>query len=249
MTPKVPFSALEAFGMFLLAALGMLLFGGMAMAATQSNLVGSGVGYVFLAAVPCLWVRREGGVAVLGVRGTTTKLLASGLLFGVSFLALNVLVQVLIPFHPDDAELAAIFLTAPLPILLLVIAVAAPLAEEILFRGVLMQAFAQRFGTGVGITVSALMFSLYHLSPPQLIPAFFSGLALGALATRTRSLLPGMIAHAANNLLVVSLAHPDLAFGDLVQAHVPAYLGLSALLFAGGLALVRRAPHAELAVA
>ena len=245
MTTKVPFGAAEAFGMFLLAALGMLMFGGIAVATTHSNLIGSGVGYVFLAAVPCLWVRREGGVSVLGLRATPARLVTAGLLFGVSFLALNVLVQALIPFHPDDSALEAAVLGAPLPILILVLGVAAPIAEELIFRGVLMPAFAQRFGTRIAIVVSALVFSLYHLSPPQLIPAFISGLALGALATRTRSLVPGMIAHAANNLLVLALALPRFGFGQLVEDHVLAFLGISALLFTSGLLLLRRAPRVE----
>lgn len=107
------------------------------------------------------------------------------------------------PYHPVQA------LTVAAPSgwarlgLFLIVAVTAPLWEEIFFRGVLYGALRRRFGVTAGCVGSTALFSLLH---PQLplgfLPIFFLGAFLAALYEWRRSLLPGIVLHAINNGLI-----------------------------------------------
>jgi membrane protease YdiL (CAAX protease family) len=87
---------------------------------------------------------------------------------------------------------------------------AAPICEEIIFRG-LIQGWLLRRGIvpWMAIIGTALLFAAGHLDPSNLESYFLSGLVLGCLAYRTRSLLPGMLWHGIFNLLALLalLAH------------------------------------------
>lgn len=81
----------------------------------------------------------------------------------------------------------------------LVAVVLAPIAEEIVFRGVLLPALRQRWGTGVAIAGSSAVFALMHITPVAILPIFLLALVLGYLFVRTRSLLVCIAAHALFN--------------------------------------------------
>jgi membrane protease YdiL (CAAX protease family) len=88
--------------------------------------------------------------------------------------------------------------------------IVAPVAEEILFRGVFCGAL-RPLGRPVAIGFSAVVFSLVHFSavPWQVLPALgLLGLFLGLLYERTGSLWPCIVAHLvfnAMNLLLMML--------------------------------------------
>ncbi|MBU0638168.1 MAG: CPBP family intramembrane metalloprotease [Planctomycetes bacterium] len=93
-------------------------------------------------------------------------------------------------------------------------AVVAPLAEEVFFRGVLLQAiwgYTDRAWTAVFL--SALTFGVVHLTQPQdVLPLFTMGLVLGYIRLRYRSLAVCVIIHMLFNLrtmLIATLA-PEL---------------------------------------
>jgi membrane protease YdiL (CAAX protease family) len=84
------------------------------------------------------------------------------------------------------------------PLLLVAIA-AAPLTEEIAFRGYAMSLLRRRFGPITALFIASTMFACAHLtqglSAPKLIVYELVGLGLGFIALRTGSLLPAMVAH------------------------------------------------------
>lgn len=82
-------------------------------------------------------------------------------------------------------------------------AVIAPLAEETFFRGFAFQGITKRYGYGWGIFLSALLFSLAHLSPSGLVPIFILGLMLAWLFNETKSVWPCIIVHAAYNSIAL----------------------------------------------
>jgi membrane protease YdiL (CAAX protease family) len=87
-----------------------------------------------------------------------------------------------------------------------VVAVAAPLLEEALLRGVVLGALRRRFGVWPAIAVSAVAFALLHASPWSLLPLTVLGVALGWLAVRSRSLWPAVAAHVLYNVVFVGAA-------------------------------------------
>lgn len=101
------------------------------------------------------------------------------------------------PTPPESAPAALLFFPA--------LTLFAPVCEEILFRGYIFRSYAPQ-GARAAVTASALLFAFYHLrlqGLPGLLPAAF---ALGLLRWRTGSLLPGVLAHGAQNSVPATVA-------------------------------------------
>jgi len=83
---------------------------------------------------------------------------------------------------------------------------AAPLIEEMLFRGCLQPPTVERFGPAVGIGSVAVLFGLLHLSDPwAVIPCVVIGGVAGWLRHRSAGLAAPVLFHAVNNAIAVSL--------------------------------------------
>ncbi len=80
----------------------------------------------------------------------------------------------------------------------------APVAEEVLFRGIIMRSLLRErwmeSRPWLAVLISALLFSLFHMNPVQMPGAFAMGLFTGWLCHRTGSLLPGIAVHMTNNM-------------------------------------------------
>lgn len=87
---------------------------------------------------------------------------------------------------------------------IIILLIIAPLTEEIVFRGVVLPAFADRWGVVAGVLVSALSFSAVHLQPLVMLVVFPAGIAFAVVAIRYRSLWPSVVAHSLFN--AISLA-------------------------------------------
>lgn len=89
---------------------------------------------------------------------------------------------------------------------LISMAVIAPIAEEMLFRGSIEGFFLKN---GVkplkAIGISALIFGLIHVNPAQVLFACFLGIVFGWLYYRTGSIIPGMAGHVLNNSVAAVL--------------------------------------------
>jgi hypothetical protein len=87
------------------------------------------------------------------------------------------------------------------------IAVLAPICEEIFFRGVMFGSLRRWKGVWVAATITAIVFSAAHLefSPVIFADRLIAGFVWCLVYARTGRLLPGMMAHAANNAVVIGL--------------------------------------------
>lgn len=83
--------------------------------------------------------------------------------------------------------------------------VAAPLLEEILFRGVIQKSLVARFGPIIGIIGAASIFGALHIIPQQMIYSFGVGLILGTIYYLTGSLVGAITVHFVNNGLTTLL--------------------------------------------
>lgn len=85
------------------------------------------------------------------------------------------------------------------------IVVAAPLVEELLFRGLLQNAIARYVPIWAAILLSSLIFASVHLQP-YAIPGLMSlSIAFGYLYHRTGSLRMNIALHMANNAVALAL--------------------------------------------
>lgn len=144
--------------------------------------------------------------------------------------------QILAPGRPLDRALA--FVLAGL---------AAPLIEELLFRGLIQRGLVSRYGPSRGIALSAALFGAYHLYPWQAVPAAALGILFGWVTWRSGRIGYAMGLHAGNNLLALWLAGAGPALPGLSPhapevAHLPpAALAAAAALLACGAVLFARA--------
>ena len=151
------------------------------------------------------------GAALILARGAFPKL----------FVSYDELVNRLVGANASWITLLATFLVAPI-------------AEELLFRGVVLGYARTYLKPLPAVLVSALLFGLYHGNVIQFCYAFVIGTALGALACRFDNLIPGMLMHITINVSAGFL--PDIS-----ELAVPALVGIligGACLFTGLITLI-----------
>ncbi len=83
------------------------------------------------------------------------------------------------------------------------VAVLAPLFEEIIYRGLIIKLLAPH-SKSAAVFVSALAFGLMHGNIPQAASAFATGLIYAVIALKCGSIIPTVIIHSLNNLIVNS---------------------------------------------
>lgn len=111
----------------------------------------------------------------------------------------------------------------------------APLAEEMVFRGAVLRTLLQVIPSKrhwTAIIISALLFGIAHFNIAQGVHAFAIGLLLGWMYYRTRSIVPGLVFHWANNSIAYALYNffPQMNDGQLID-----FFHGSTRLMAGGL--------------
>lgn len=126
---------------------------------------------------------------------------------------------------------------------LLAVVVVAPVAEELLFRGLLLEMLRQHIGTVAAVVISSAVFALMHLQPAVMIDAFLAGLALCYIYLLTRSIYASILLHIFNNAIAMSmqvLEYQDKTLGEIVDSS-SAYFIVYALAL---VAVVAGAMHA-----
>ena len=160
----------------------------------------------------CLFVRVVEGRPLLGRLGLTLNW-RKGMLFGfLSFLALALVVGA-----QHHSRLSRFALPAD-PAIWLNAIVSAPIAEEVLFRGLVFRVLLERLTIWSALALSALLFALIHLpywwlsaaAPPaalvlRLGSMFVYGVFFALLYHWSGSLYAPIVCHVLNNLLTSSL--------------------------------------------
>lgn len=124
--------------------------------------------------------------------------------------------------------------TTGYPILLVALALAPAIAEELVFRGLIGRGLIARWGATCGIVLTTLMFAAAHGTPAHALATIPVGLCLHLLYCMTGSLWAPIMLHALNNALAVTLlklnsgpalsANPALIFASV------GYLGVVGVL-------------------
>lgn len=134
----------------------------------------------------------------------------------------------LFPAYPELQS--AIFDGQSIIVLCITVGILAPIAEEILFRGLVFKRLQDYTGNGWAVLISGLLFGIYHENMIQFVYAGLLGFAFAMLMCRTDSLKVVITAHAAANLW--SLLGKSLV-NALAATHVMAYsilLGIFVIL-------------------
>ncbi|MEO1095178.1 MAG: type II CAAX endopeptidase family protein [Cyanobacteria bacterium J06638_28] len=94
----------------------------------------------------------------------------------------------------DPGALVVFFITA---------AIAAPLFEELLFRGFLLPSLTRYVPVWGAILLSSFIFGIAHLSLSEVLPLTVLGMVLGVVYTRSRNLVAPMLLHSAWNSITM----------------------------------------------
>lgn len=87
---------------------------------------------------------------------------------------------------------------------LFVIAISAGICEEVMFRGLMLNAY-ERLGKKKAIIFSAILFGVFHFNPQNLLGPIFLGIIFGIILLKTNSIFSAMLAHATNNAIALLL--------------------------------------------
>ena len=109
--------------------------------------------------------------------------------------------------------------------------IAAPLLEELIFRGVILDGLLRRYSPRVAIVASGLLFGAVHMNWIQFVSAGSFGLLAGWVYYRSRSLGTCVVMHAAANGIVYwvqQLARPEELLEEAMtetETSLSSYLG------------------------
>jgi membrane protease YdiL (CAAX protease family) len=103
--------------------------------------------------------------------------------------------------------------------------VVAPVMEELVFRGLLLQGLRRHWSAIPAVLITAMLFALFHANPWQFMGPLFLGLLFGWLTIRSGSLWPAILAHALNNATALTTMHVLAATADPQAAETTATLG------------------------
>jgi len=236
-----------------IAAYAALLFGMLVIGAPAQQhgiVMGLWVTEALAIALPALFVLSLAGIRpapYLGFRPLSWKqaLIAAGAALAnqpvVSFLtwaAHGALPRALVEdFDAKQRMLDSVFRAQAIP-MLITVTFAAPLGEEVFFRGYALPALRKSLGPLAAILISAALFALLHMDPVGFVGLMEIGALLAALRWWSGSIWAAILAHAVNNgvagtAFLLGWEDPDIPPPPLV-------LALGATLFIIGIGVLWR---------
>ena len=88
-------------------------------------------------------------------------------------------------------------------IMIISVSILAPITEEILFRGYMLQSLLTHFSIQVSSIISAIFFSIFHLQISVLIPFMLVGWLFSIIRIKSESIWPSIFAHASVNSISI----------------------------------------------
>lgn len=210
----------EAWSPWQLALYALLLLGAnmfwqvVVFSLTDSTFLAVAVAGLLAVVLPCFgaaWWHGQPPLATFDLRGPGI-LVAVGLVAGaLTWLPASVLASLSSRMHPPGPEYA-VFLQEHLPttpggvvVAFLAAGVVAPVAEELIFRGLLYRIARDRWGALAAAGITSLFFGVAHWEPWSLFGLVAVGLVMCGLYERSGSLLPPMLAHGTHNAISLAL--------------------------------------------
>ena len=92
-------------------------------------------------------------------------------------------------------------------LLMIAVAIVTPIAEELMFRGYILDSIRRIHGDWPAIIGSAILFGLVHINPFLVGQAFIGGVIYGWIRIRTGSLLPSITCHMMWNIMALSVTY------------------------------------------
>lgn len=179
----------------------------------------------------------------LGPAGIATILLAACVVIATSAWLQLLGARVLPDQYAEYASVAGNEIGYPLWYIVFGVCLLSPLCEEVVCRGVVLNA-ALRAGAPsvVAIIAQAALFGILHATAFQVLYAFFVGLLLGWICLKTRSTVPTILIHIVNNVVgMLMFAYPGILGTCVIVVCVLGAL-LGVVLYLRGVVSLEPAP-------
>ena len=153
----------------------------------------------------------RGRVARCSAQGFDPWIILTGLVW---IIAADVVIEPLLVLLPDVTDTVGRGFFA-----LLVTVVLAPLFEEFLCRGIILESFRAKYGVVTAWIVSSVFFAVIHGHVTSMVNALVIGSILGYICIRARSIFASAILHAFNNgiaLAAITFGFADTTFRQLM---------------------------------
>ena len=195
-----------------------------------------------------------------GGRGRIVRLSWAGfdpslLLWGVVWMiATEIVIEPLLSLLPEIPDTVGRGFFA-----LAVTVVVAPVCEEILCRGIVLESLRAKYGAVWAWVFSSVFFAVIHGHPSSMVNALIIGSILGYICIRSKSIFSSILLHAINNALAltaISFGLGDSTISELIpdrRIYYAVYLAAAAVCAVGliyliaGFAAERRAEKAAAA--
>ena len=164
------------------------------------------------AAMLLLWVSKTGPglTAILLGREAMRRGFRAGLMWSAVFAGVAAAAGAITYFGFGADPVALILVALPKALseralFFLVAGLVSPLAEEIFFRG-LLYGIIRRWGAGLAIVASALLFSVAHTGAGLPVMQFTGGLVFAIALEKSRSLIAPIMIHVLGNLAIYTIS-------------------------------------------
>lgn len=176
-------------------------------------------------------------IARFSLRGLNPVLLIWGVLF---MAATSVVIEPLLNILPDVPDAygrgAWAFIT---------LVIAAPLFEEVIFRGVLLESTRAKYGVMAAWITSSVIFGIVHVHLTVAVNACLLGLIFGFIYIKSESLWTTIILHAVNNgiaFAMMSAGEQNQTISEMLDSptlYVLIYISAAAIFAVSGYMMFR----------
>lgn len=137
----------------------------------------------------------------ISFQGILLALACAALFYFILDKGLDPVFEKMFPVSEESYQQTLQSLSSAPVISLLQVCVLAPIIEEILMRGFLLNGLSMNYGKTRALLISAFLFALLHFNMVQTLSAFICGIILGLLYLYTGSVLCCIAAHMGYNLI------------------------------------------------
>jgi len=137
-----------------------------------------------------------------------------GVFFNILIVGLVTISAEVLPIQDEMEQYQALMeplMNSPFILLFLVVSVSAPLFEEILFRGIVLNDFKKAVPVWLAVTIQGILFGVFHMNWIQGVYASVLGIVLGIIYIKYQSIWAPIIMHFTYNTTSFIL---DYIFGD-----------------------------------
>lgn len=173
---------------------------------------------ILIAPVLYAWYLKSDWKRLFSIRAPKVRQLVGAVVLCIGQLFFNLIISsVLAQLMPESMgtleQNFEILIDQPFIVLCLMLALMPAIGEELLFRGFIFRALREKMRPLTAMLISAVIFSLFHMSLVKLIPTFLIGFLIVLTVQRSGSIFAGMLIHLLNNLFsVVSMKYPEAMY-------------------------------------